>query len=123
MGRVVSPGVTGWVNDRLNLGFRYHLAVTEFGGTSSIQEGHSILVSAAYRTYPRVWLSAGYARGVESFDTFSTDRLGEFRGNTVSGGVRIHLPTLTSILGVYEFQSREQDVNMSRVTISLAQRF
>ena len=120
---VLSPGVTGWVNDRLNLGFKYQLAITEFGGTSSIQEGHSILVNAAYRTYPRVWLNAGYARGVESFDTFSTDRLGEFRGNTVSGGVRIHLPTLTSILGVYEFQSREQDINMSRVTISLAQRF
>ena len=85
---VLSPGVTGWVNDRLNLGFKYHLAITEFGGTSSIQEGHSILVNAAYRTYPRVWLNAGYARGVESFDTFSTDRLGEFRGNTVSGGVR-----------------------------------
>jgi len=60
---------------------------------------------------------------VESFDTFSTDRLGEFRANTVSGGLRIDLPTLTSILGVYEFQWREQDVNMSRITISFAQRF
>lgn len=120
---VLSPGVTWWASERLNLGLRYHLAVTQFGGSSSLEESHSGLVNAGYRLYPRVWVNAGYARGVESFDTFSPDRLGEFRGDTVSGGLRIDLPTFTSILGMYEFQWREHDADMNRLTISLAQRF
>ena len=120
---VLSPGVTWWVNDRLNLGIRLHLAYTEFGGTSSIEESNSGLVNAGYRIYPRIWVNAGYARGVESFDTLSPDRLGEFPGHTISGGLRVDLPSLTSILGGYEFQWREHDAHMSRVTISLAHRF
>ena len=120
---VLSPGVSYWVDDRLNVGVRYHLAVTEFGGSSSIEKTHSALVNTAYRIYPRMWLNAAYARGVESFDTFSPDRLGAFHADTISGGLRVDLPSLTSIIGVYEFQWREQDANMSRVTISLTQRF
>jgi YaiO family outer membrane protein len=120
---VLSPGVTWWPNDRLNLGIQVHLAFTEIGGSTSIEESTSGLVNAGYRIYPRVWLNAGYARGVESFDTFSTDRLGEFQAHTISGGLRVDLASFRSILGVYEFQWREHDANMSRVTISLSQRF
>jgi hypothetical protein len=120
---VVSPGITWWPTERLNLGLRYHLAITKFGGSSSLEESGSGLVTAGYRLYPRVWVNAGYARGVESFDTFSPDRLGDFRADTVSGGVRVDLPSFTSIIGQYEFQSRQQDVDLHRVTISVGQRF
>jgi YaiO family outer membrane protein len=120
---VLSPGIAWWVNERLNVGLRYHLAFTEIGGAPSFEDTHSVLVNTGYRLYPRVWLTGGYARGVESFDTFSPDRLGAFHADTISGGLRIDLPSLTSVIGVYERQWREGDLAMNRVTISFGQRF
>ena len=65
----------------------------------------------------------GYTSGVEDFDTFSIDRIGDFRANGAAAGVRYDLPTLTSLKGVYEYQWRDRGVNMGRVIVSFAQRF
>ena len=120
---VMSPSVTWPVSDRVSLGLRYALAITQTNTLDSRQRGHSVQLRGAYRWYPRLSLLAGYAGGVEDFDTFSIDRIGDFRANSVSGGARYELPTLTSLLGQYEHQWRERGINMGRVTVSIAQRF
>jgi hypothetical protein len=83
---------------------------------------HSLQVQGAYRLASRLWLQTGYAAGVEDFENFSIDRVGDFRANTVSGGLRLDLPTLTSIVGNYERQWRA-GANMNRFSLSLQQRF
>ena len=64
----------------------------------------------------------GYAAGVEDFENFSIDRVGDFRANTLSGGFRIDLPTLTAVVGNYERQWRT-GADMNRFSLSLQQRF
>lgn len=121
---VVSPAVTWWTTDRLCLGLRYSMAVTDFGSELlGTVQSHSATLQGAYRVHPRVWAMAGYSRGVESFDNFSVDRIGEFDADTALGGVRFDLPTLTSVIGAYEHQWRGGGIEMGRFTLSFAQRF
>jgi YaiO family outer membrane protein len=120
---VISPGVTVWPNDRVSLGARYYLSLTDRPTLTDSQTGHSLALRAAYRTVPRVWIHAGYTAGTDSFDTLSPDRVGDFRANTVSGGLRMDLRSLTSVLGVYEHQWRQNSIRMQRLSISLLQRF
>ena len=120
---VISPAVTWSVSDRMSLGLRYALSATDFHLMSEGQDTHSAKVQGSYLVYPRVWLNLAYARGIEDFDTLSPDRIGEFDADTVSGGVRFDLPTLTSIVGTYEYQWRPNDTEMNRFSVSLVQRF
>jgi len=125
---VISPAVQ-WTPaaTRIALGLRYALSVSESRPASNLfatetSIGHSLHLQGAYRRRPRLWLQAGYAAGVEDFENFSSDRIGDFRANTLSGGVRIDLPTLTAIVGNYERQWRTGP-NMNRFSLSLQQRF
>ena len=120
---VFSPSVAWMMSERVLIGLRYGMSWTEMNDQSAKDLGHSAHVTADYRLHYRLWIRGGYAAGVESFDTFSIDRIGDFRANTISGGVRIPLPTLTTILGTYERQWREQDATMGRFTVSLQQGF
>jgi hypothetical protein len=69
-----------------------------------------------------VWLHVGYAAGVDNFDNFSIDQIGDFRANTLATGARIPLVTLTTIVANYERQ-RRNDAEMERFTVSLQQQF
>jgi len=120
---ILSPGLTWWFSDRLAVTARYFHSETEFadsGGTSSNDSG---LVRVRARLWPRVWVHGSYASGTESFETLSIDRLGEFRADTAGGGFQIDLPSLTTFAGAYEFQWRDNDTRMARVTVTLVQRF
>jgi tetratricopeptide (TPR) repeat protein len=120
---MISPAVSWMASDRLGMSLRYagtHSVSTAF---ASAENGHSVHLRGEYRLRYRMWLHAGYAAGVEDFENFSIDRIGDFRANAVSGGLRLDLPTLTSILAGYEHQWRSGNVNMGRVTLSLQQRF
>jgi len=64
-----------------------------------------------------------WAYGTENYETLSPDRVGDFRAHTASGGIRIDLPTLTSVYGVYEQQWRPNSIRMGRLSLSLLQRF
>lgn len=126
---VISPAVA-WVpelpwipDDRLSVALRYALSWTEANTLTSVATGHSAHLKGAYRVYPRVWVQAAYAAGVEDFENFSIDRIGDFRANTLSGGLRIDLPTLTAIVGNYERQWRRGNLDMGRVTLSLVHSF
>lgn len=120
---VLSPAVVWPASDRLSLAVRYALSLTDSSALLSREAGHSAHARGAYRLYPRLWLTAAYAAGVEDFEHFSIDRVGDFRANTAAGGARYELRTLTSIVGQYEHQWRKAGPNMGRVTVSLAQRF
>jgi hypothetical protein len=81
------------------------------------------LVRGSYALFPRLSLVAGYARGLEDFDAVSIDRIGPFRANTASAGVRLDLPTSSTVFAGYEHQWRERNAEMGRVSVKLSQRF
>lgn len=120
---VFSPGVTLSPRDTVLVGARYYLALAQFAGLDSRQASHSTAVRVSVQTFARAWLSAGYSRGTEDFETLSPDRIGQFRADTVSGGARLDLPSLTSLFAGYEYQWRTRGTNMGRVTLALIQRF
>lgn len=119
----VSPAVSWRGSDRVSMGLRYAFSVSESTTLAGRENGHSVHARAAYRLYPRLWITAGYAGGVEDFENFSIDRIGDFRANGASGGLRYDLPTLTSLVGMYEHQWRSGGVEMRRLTVAIAQRF
>lgn len=120
---VFSPAVAWMPAGRLSMALRYAVSWTEAQTLTAVEAGHSAHLRAAYRLYPRVSVQAAYAAGVEDFENFSIDRIGDFRANTLSGGVRINLPTLTALVGAYERQWRRGNMDMGRVTVSLLQSF
>jgi YaiO family outer membrane protein len=120
---VLSPGVTWWPNARTSIAARYHLLLTDFPTLTGVEQDHSVAFRGARQLIPRVWLDGGYAFGTENFETLSPDRLGDFRAHTVSGGLRLAFPSLTSVYGGYEQQWRRNSVQMGRFSLSLVQGF
>ena len=119
---VVTPAVRWSASDRVTLGARYAMAWTETNGFGS-DLGQSVQLGADRRLRPRMWLLVSYARGVEDYENFSIDRIGDFRAHSLGGGVRFDLQTLTAIAAKYEYQWRSEDVDMGRVTIAIQQAF
>ncbi len=126
---VFSPAVTWiptipWIpDDRLSLTLRYALSVTEANTLARADAGQSLHVRAAYHVLPRISVLAAYAAGVEDFENFSIDRIGDFRANTVSGGLRLDLPSLTSLVANYERQWQSRNPDMGRVSVFFVQSF
>ena len=88
---MLSPAVTVAVAPRWTFGLRYALTTSDTATASGIK-GHTLDLRAAHEIAPRVWARGGYVRGVENFDTFSIDRIGDFRANTANAAVEILLP-------------------------------
>ena len=119
---VVTPAVNWWASDRLMLGARYAMSWTETNGFGSAL-GHSLQIGADRRMRSRMWLLLAYAHGVEDFENFSIDRIGGFRADSLGGGVRFDLRSLTALSARYEYQWRAEDVDMGRVTVAVQQAF
>jgi Tfp pilus assembly protein PilF len=119
---MLSPGVTLAPSPRWTVGLRYALTSTDFATITGVQN-QTFDVRVAREVAPRIWATGGFIRGVENFDSFSIDEAGEFHAKTASGSVQILLPSLTSILGRYDYQWRQDSVRMGRATISLVQAF
>jgi YaiO family outer membrane protein len=119
----ISPAVQ-WIpaGTRYAFGLRYALSWSESNTFAGVSAGHSLHLQGAYRVRPRLWAQLGYAAGVEDFENYSIDRIGDFRANTVAAGVRIDFPTLTGLVGNFERQWRS-GVDMNRFSLSLQQRF
>ena len=120
---VFSPAVSWLASERWSFAARYAMSWTETSTVQALEVGQSAHLRGAYRLYSRMWVHTGYAAGVEDFENFSIDRIGNFHANTVLGGVRFDLPTLTTVIGNYEHLWRSGNVDMGRVTVSLQQRF
>jgi Tfp pilus assembly protein PilF len=117
-----SPGVTLGPAPRWTVGLRYALTSTDFATVTGVKS-HTFDLRVARELTPRIWARGGYVRGIEDFENFSFDRAGEFRANTAIGTLQILLPSLTSIVGSYDYQWRADDVRMGRASIALVQAF
>ena len=119
---MVSPAVTVMPSSTWTFGMRYAMTSTDTTAFTGVQ-GHTVHLRAAHELRPRVWLHGAYMRGVENFDNFSSDRIGAFRANTGTAAIQVLLPTLTSIVGGYDYQRRPNGVTMGRFSIGLVQSF
>lgn len=117
-----SPGVNVAIAPRWTFGARYAFTSTDTSTTNN-EQGNTVDLRAAHEVARRIWVHAEYISGVPSFDTYSIDQVGNFRANTANGGVQILLPSLTSIIGSYEYQWREQGVRLGRVNLAIVQSF
>jgi hypothetical protein len=117
-----SPGVTVALTPRWTLSGRYAFTTTDTA-TSTAVESHTLDLRAAHEIAPRIWVRGGYIRGIENFDQFSIDHIGDFRANTATAAIQFLFPSLTSIVAGYDYQWRHNDVRMGRVNVSLVQGF
>lgn len=119
----IGPAVRLDVRDNVMVSGSYMHSSTEFAGFDGLVGGNSADIRGAFRIQPRLWLEAGYARGIENFDRVTIDRLGRFRADTISGTARFDLHSLTSIGATYEYQRVEGGAKMGRLTAKLMQSF
>lgn len=119
---ILSPAATWWVDDSTALMVRYYGSRTAFEGRDPAIN-HSGALRLRRGLGPRLWLDAGYARGFESFERLSSDRLGLFRADTFSGGVLYHLAGLQSLSTGVEYQRRSDERTMWRFTAGVVTRF
>jgi Tfp pilus assembly protein PilF len=117
-----SPGVTVALTPGWTFGARYAFTTTDTATAADV-EGHTFDLRTAHEMAPRIWLRGGYIRGVENFDQYSVDHIGNFRANTAHGGIEILFPSLTSLVGSYDYQWRQGGTRMGRLNISLVQAF
>jgi YaiO family outer membrane protein len=119
---MVSPAVAWTYSSRWTLGLRYALTETDTATSTGVR-GHTLQLRAAHEIRPRVWLHGAYTRGVENFENFSSDRIGAFHAHTGTGAVQVLLKSLTSIVGSYDYQHRDNGVRMGRANIAVVQSF
>jgi YaiO family outer membrane protein len=122
---LLSPAITFRREDRA-IGFHYHRSFTSFDGRPGWVGNDALALRGSVRIHrraPAVWLDAGYAHGVESFETLTVERLGRFRADTVAAGARVDFGALTTAGLAYEWQRRDDHSRMGRLSLSLVQRF
>jgi YaiO family outer membrane protein len=120
---IVAPSISVDLTDDVALALRYYRSESEFLPSGQRAGNDSGAVMARWQATRRLSLSAAYARGNESFDILSVDRLGRFRADTVAGGARVDLRSLTSVGVGVEHQWRSGDRRVTRVTLDLVQHF
>jgi YaiO family outer membrane protein len=119
---VLSPGITVPLTERLTIVGRYYASVTTFESGAGGIVNHSARISLRRRLRQRLWLEGGYARGNESFETLTVDRIGRFQADTIAAGVRIDKASLASFTAATEYQ-RSDGRNLVRLTAGVTQRF
>jgi YaiO family outer membrane protein len=120
---IIAPSIAVDVTDDVALAVRYYRSESEFLPSGQTAGNHSLALMGRWQTTRRIGLSGAYARGNESFDILSIDRLGRFRADTLAGGVRFDLASLTSLAVGVEHQWRTGDRQLTRLTFDLVQHF
>jgi hypothetical protein len=129
VGGCSGPGAA--IGETLMLSARYYVSFTRFDGSSAERlpaggsltiANHSIGLGLRRRVAHRVWVEGAYARGNESFETLSVDRIGRFRADTFSTGVRVDNASRTSFNISAEYQA-SRDRDLFRLTAGVTQRF
>ena len=120
---IVAPSISVDLTDNVAVAVRYYRSESEFLPSGQRAGNDSGAVMGRWQASRRLSLSAAYARGNESFDILSVDRLGRFRADTVAGGARIDLRSLTSVGVGVEHQWRSGDRRIARITLDLVQHF
>ena len=120
---VLGPAISVDVTDDVALAVRYYYSRSAFRPSGLARGDHSGALMGRWQAAPRLSLSAAYARGYESFDILSIDRLGRFRADTVAGGARFDLRSLTSLAVGVEHQWRTGSRQLTRITFDVVQHF
>lgn len=119
-----SPAGRWAVSDRFAAGATYAFTATQTAVVGRTTGGQSLTLRGEYQWLRRLAIDARYAIGVDSFENFSIDQIGDFRATTVTLGGRIQAPSLLSISAAYQRQWRDDSVgNMHRFILALGQRF
>jgi hypothetical protein len=116
----VSPMAAWDAGGRWRIDGRYTYSRSQFSGSQSTGD-HSVMVRDAFRPWRRVALLATYAYGIESFEQLTTSRIGALGSTTAAAGIRINLPSVTTVAATWEHQWRSNDTAIDRLSLSLAQ--
>ena len=119
---MLSPGVTVTPTPRWTVGLRYALTSTDYATVTGVRN-NTFDVRIARELTPRIWARGAFVRGVDNFENFTIEEAGEFHAKTAGAALQILLPSLTSIVGSYDYQWRNDDVRMGRARIALVQAF
>jgi YaiO family outer membrane protein len=128
---VAAPGVVLPIRETLSISARYYVSFTRFDAASSgilpsrsalTVVNHSAGLGLRARLARRAWIDGGYARGNETFETLSVDRIGRFRADTFSTGIRLDNASRTSFTVSAEYQA-SGDRDLFRLTAGVTQRF
>jgi Tfp pilus assembly protein PilF len=119
---MLSPGVTVTPTPRWTIGLRYALTSTDYATVTGVRN-NTLDVRIARELTPRIWARGAFVRGVDNFENFTIEEAGEFHAKTAGAALQILLPSLTSIVGSYDYQWRKDDVRMGRARIALVQAF
>lgn len=119
---IFAPSGTLWLSDRAAVSIRYYRSTTAFAGRTG-GGTNAGSVRLRYSVHPRVWLETTYSRGFERFEQLSTEALGVFRADTLSGAMLYHLPRLQSLSAGIDYQRRHDGQILIRVAAAVIQRF
>ena len=102
---------------------RYYRSETAFAATDSLAGNNAVSVFGTMRPTTRIRLSAGYARGYESFETLTSDRLRQRGAQTLDLGGSLTLSPWTSVGANYEYQRRDDRSRLRTASLNIVQRF
>ena len=119
---MLSPGVTVSPTPRWTIGLRYALTSTDYPTVTGVRN-NTFDMRIARELTPRIWARGAFVRGVDNFENFTIDEAGEFHAKTAGAALQILLPSLTSIVGSYDYQWRKDDIRMGRARIAIVQAF
>src|SRR2546423_4865005 len=81
---MLSPGLVYDWNPQWTFAVRYAYTSSSTTTSSGVQ-GQTFDARGAHEIKPRLWIRAGYVRGVDNFDLFTVDQIGNFKATTVLG--------------------------------------
>jgi hypothetical protein len=119
----VSPTFAWDTGGPLRLDGRYTYSRSSFDASGATSGDHSVALRDMWRAWPRTWLTASYAYGIESFEQLTADRVGSLGASTLAGGVRISAPSLSIVTATWEHQWRSNGTSIDRLTLAFVQTF
>jgi len=119
----VSPLFSWDPGGQWRLDARFTRSRSTFPGVADATGDNSMLLRETWRGWRRVWLNVAYANGIESFEDLTAERVASLASTTVAGGVKVTMPSLTSVITTWEHQWRSNDSRLDRLTVLLVQGF
>ena len=120
----IGSGGAAWsLNERTALTFRYYRSQTDFSDVVANAGNNAFAMQAVRRAARRVWISAGYARGNESFETVTADRLRQRGADTLTAGTTWRFTATSSIQAGIERQRRDDRSRLTTATLTVVRRF
>lgn len=118
-----SAGVSFTLSERVGATVRYYRSETAFAAANTLAGNNAVSIGGTVRATRRIRLSAGYARGYESFETLTSDRLRQRGAQTLDLGGALAISPWTSVGANYEYQRRDDRSRLTTASLNIVQRF